>query len=541
MDYYQALGQNLVPARNFWDEERVRQNDALTLQSNQLALAEQKRKLQQEADFRNALLRHVPAQTMTREVKTQYPGVPADTTDFVRNQVNQEYAPEIQGARDQYQVPNNALLKDDFNRIQSSMDNRQRALMTANMPPQPTTVTTQEQYVQPAQYAMQNTVGGRLFKEQELAHQQAEYERLEAIKMKKTAAIDDEVTKFTTQLKNIEASPKQFADVYRAYAKRAEAIGLPEVAQNYRDMADAGLTGKSSTRINPQMVKAFPVGINGVEMRALKIGGDASKPEDWVALSKGLKTSTASGVGGVSAADIEMNARAVLEKRLSIDKVQGTRGVRQAVVNRVEEMVKELNLDPINYMADISDFAAGKSSQTLVTKQLDMSQSFIDTIDKNIAQLKTHVADAATRHSMPTNKIMNMGVRTYNNLVGDSDFNIYDMLVNAISTENAKLVSGGAGSVAQVAEGARTEMEKIHSKNLPISEMFKLLEATRREGQNRIEALQSQRSRSAGRSKEIRNVPKSVSDKNAFMKKAVDAGYTPAEADAYWRKKHGGK
>jgi hypothetical protein len=67
------------------------------------------------------------------------------------------------------------------------------------------------------------------------------------------------------------------------------------------------------------------------------------------------------------------------------------------------------------------------------------------------------------------------------------------MLVSAISTENAKLQSGGAGSVAQVAESARIDMKRIHDDNLPVSEMIKLMKATRQEGGNRIKALNDTR------------------------------------------------
>lgn len=146
---------------------------------------------------------------------------------------------------------------------------------------------------------------------------------------------------------------------------------------------------------------------------------------------------------------------------------------------------------------DAADVAAQKSdvgSDKFIAKQLDASKSFIGTIDNNIDQLEGHITQMSKSLNLDRNRLLNMGTRQFNKkLMGTANVNIYDMLVNAISTENAKLQSGGAGSVAQVAEGARVEMEKIHDKNMPVSEMLKLMKATRVEGSNRIKALESTR------------------------------------------------
>lgn len=135
-------------------------------------------------------------------------------------------------------------------------------------------------------------------------------------------------------------------------------------------------------------------------------------------------------------------------------------------------------------------FEADKKSLGVQTKALDASKSFIKTIDNNINQLEGHIAQMAKSMNMDRNRLLNMGTREFNKkLIGNSNINIYDMLVAAISTENAKLQAGGAGSVAQVAEGARAEMAKIHDNNLPVSEMLKLMKATRQEGGNRIKGI----------------------------------------------------
>lgn len=207
-----------------------------------------------------------------------------------------------------------------------------------------------------------------------------------------------------------------------------------------------------------------------------------------------LGTATSGSTGGRYVAtddEVQHWANAIREGRMTIDKVPAYGGLRARVQPAVERAMK--NNEPVHYMGDIAGAKSAASSQSFVTKQLDMSQSFISTIDANIDQFKEHIRDMSERKNIEHGKLMNMGVRTYlKSVAGDSDINIYDMLVNAISTETAKLVSGGAGSVGQVAEGARIEMDKIHDKNMPIKDMLKLLEATRREGGNRITALEKQ-------------------------------------------------
>jgi hypothetical protein len=85
-----------------------------------------------------------------------------------------------------------------------------------------------------------------------------------------------------------------------------------------------------------------------------------------------------------------------------------------------------------------------------------------------------------------------MPVREFESKVkGSSDISIYDMLTSSIGKEAGKLMQGGAQSVAPLAEGASKEMKEIYDKNLPVSEMVKLLKATRQEGGNRGKAYET--------------------------------------------------
>jgi hypothetical protein len=251
----------------------------------------------------------------------------------------------------------------------------------------------------------------------------------------------------------------------------------------------------------------------------------------------------------VSETDIRATAEAIVEKRRTLASVQGTRGVRDQVGAMVDRITDERGLPRINHTGDTNDAGAAKSSQAFVTKQLDMTQSFTRTLDLNIDQLDQHIATMATRHNLPKNKIMMMGWREFMSLAGDSDINIYDMLTSSISTENAKLQQGGAGSVAQVAAGAAEKMDKIHNKNLPVAEMVKLMQATRKEGGNRERALVEQLKIARGRSnetrpaypkKEVGSKPKNLEH---FMFEAKKSGSTATddELKAYYMKTYGGR
>ena len=127
---------------------------------------------------------------------------------------------------------------------------------------------------------------------------------------------------------------------------------------------------------------------------------------------------------------------------------------------------------------------------------------FIKTMDNNIDMWKQHVEKEMKDSGLDRAAFLNRPIRWFEgNVLGKSKIKIYDMLVNALAAENAKLQNGGAGSVAQVAEGARAEAKRIHDNNMPIGEMLKLLESTRKEGGGRQRAYDSEISDVQGRLK----------------------------------------
>lgn len=239
------------------------------------------------------------------------------------------------------------------------------------------------------------------------------------------------------------------------------------------------------------------------------------KTGEWTMLQEGKKPTSASYYGKLITPELVASVgKAVQEGRMPINLVGAYGGLRGMVTDWVERNPRVPG-ETTHYAGDIAKQKAGTSSQTFITKQLDASESFITTIDNNIALLNEHIDKFAERHNMDRARVLNMGTRAFNEQVrGDSDFNIYDMLVGAISIENAKLQAGGAGSVAQVAQGAAERMHNIHDKNLPLSEMVKLIGATRQEGGNRIKALQDQLTKATGRTATVNVAKESLKPKN---------------------------
>jgi hypothetical protein len=237
----------------------------------------------------------------------------------------------------------------------------------------------------------------------------------------------------------------------------------------YKDFVDEA-TGKNHTWLmNDDGTKGKDLGPSKVSIAGS--GRYQASPEDIKLIAAGVRA---------------------IPPRVTIDKL--TRDTRAQVIAEVEKQ-NQMEGKPgyTNYMADIADVKAGTSALQFSTKMTDMTRSFISTMDSNISMLEKHIEEFSKRHNMDRAKILNMGTRAFNmKVMGDADFSIYDMLISSISTENAKLQLGGAGSVAQVAEGARIKMDEIHNKDMPVSEMLKLLNATRTEGNNRATALQKE-------------------------------------------------
>ena len=160
---------------------------------------------------------------------------------------------------------------------------------------------------------------------------------------------------------------------------------------------------------------------------------------------------------------------------------------RQAVALREEELggagkVAQIRTDVA------SDTASRKKTQTAA----DATHGFIETMDLNMNQLDGHIKDMTKRLNLDHARLLNMPVREFESKVkGSSDISIYDMLTSSIGKEAGKLMQGGAQSVAPLAEGASKEMKDIYDKNLPVSEMVKLLKATRKEGGNRDTAYEN--------------------------------------------------
>jgi hypothetical protein len=138
--------------------------------------------------------------------------------------------------------------------------------------------------------------------------------------------------------------------------------------------------------------------------------------------------------------------------------------------------------------------AADKKEEAKLAVTQGLSESFLGTIDNNIALLQTHLKDVAKRLNLDHSRLVNMPIQEFEQRVkGSSDVSIKQMLTSAISDETAKLQQGGAGSVAQVAQTASARMHKIYDDNMPVSELMKLMDWSSKEGGSRTKALSTTR------------------------------------------------
>lgn len=122
-----------------------------------------------------------------------------------------------------------------------------------------------------------------------------------------------------------------------------------------------------------------------------------------------------------------------------------------------------------------SQIAALQGSLKNIQKQENMMGSFVRNLDEQNIRIKMAM-DAIKRTDA---RFLNVPWRKFKKEIkGSADEAILDMYLTEISTEVGKLASGSAASIAALPEGARQKWESIHDPNLPLSELYKLLNET---------------------------------------------------------------
>lgn len=128
-----------------------------------------------------------------------------------------------------------------------------------------------------------------------------------------------------------------------------------------------------------------------------------------------------------------------------------------------------------------ADYASLKQA----TKTYDSMKPFVGNMDaqiKRINELSKSMpsSDAARILAMPINE-----AKQY--ILGNADMAKYRMYITEIENEAGKLATGSSGSVRELSVSAQDKWAKIHDKNMPISEMLKLLKETRDMGKMRLD------------------------------------------------------
>jgi hypothetical protein len=122
-----------------------------------------------------------------------------------------------------------------------------------------------------------------------------------------------------------------------------------------------------------------------------------------------------------------------------------------------------------------AQISALQGSLKNIQKQENMMSSFVRNLDEQNIRIKMAM-DAIKRTDA---RFLNVPWRKFKKEIkGSADEAILDMYLTEISTEVGKLASGSAASIAALPEGARVKWESIHDPNLPLSELYKLLNET---------------------------------------------------------------
>ena len=137
-----------------------------------------------------------------------------------------------------------------------------------------------------------------------------------------------------------------------------------------------------------------------------------------------------------------------------------------------------------------AQFKADQQNLNVQRKNLSTLKVFTDNVDKQYKRIQQIAKDVPSGDMA---KILNMPYNTFmNSVIGDSRLSAYRMYIGNIETEVAKLASGAQGSSKEPSIHLQEKYENIHNRNLPVSEMLKLLQETIKDGSFRPASAQAE-------------------------------------------------
>lgn len=154
--------------------------------------------------------------------------------------------------------------------------------------------------------------------------------------------------------------------------------------------------------------------------------------------------------------------------------------------------------------------AAGNFARNLI-KQVDYAETLFQGLSRTDARL------------------LNVPLRELKTkLAGSGLESAYQMFIKEISAEALKLSMGSQASIAQIPEGNRQEWERVHDINLPLSEMRKVLQATKQAATIRIQSIEDEKNETGNQIKALQDL---VSPKEKRTGTAQPTAQNPGNRD----------
>jgi hypothetical protein len=137
------------------------------------------------------------------------------------------------------------------------------------------------------------------------------------------------------------------------------------------------------------------------------------------------------------------------------------------------------DIGKLNYAGLSADIKSDTASNTNITKQIDMMETFEQNIKFQRKTLETFLDKKQKEYNgwfRTGSRITNIPFRAFRQkIAGSADEATVDTILKEISAEIAKLSTGSTGSVAEVSASAREMWDKIHDPALSVGDIKQLI------------------------------------------------------------------
>jgi hypothetical protein len=162
-------------------------------------------------------------------------------------------------------------------------------------------------------------------------------------------------------------------------------------------------------------------------------------------------------------------------------------GAQADINNRVMAKLKEWKVDGADRVVQGATFKAGQSSLAFQEKQRGAAESFANNINGQIDKVDSIMKDVIKR--VGTRAIDMPLVKWKKEFIGSGQERVLESYLMEISREIGKLSTGSQASIAELSVEAQKKWDKIHDPNLSMTELKKILEATREQANIRVKSI----------------------------------------------------